>query len=121
MSPVLSIHEYDLAPGVSPDRFAETAREAAADGLFDLPGLCEYRFLRGIKGDREGAFTAVWEYESREAWEALWGSPDDPVGPEEYPDRWREWESRLDPLLASDPDDVAFTSYEVLSDRQGGS
>jgi heme-degrading monooxygenase HmoA len=90
-TPVVSIHEYELAPEVDADRFERVVAGAERDGLFDLPGLEEYRLLRGIKGARDGEYAAVWTYESRAAWEALWGPPGEPAPPEEYPDRWREW------------------------------
>jgi hypothetical protein len=51
--------------------------------------LVEYRFVRGIRGMRTDEFSAVWTYESREAWERFWGSVDDPVDKEEYPDQWK--------------------------------
>jgi hypothetical protein len=113
--PVTSIHEYELAPGVDADRFETVVAGAERDGLFELPGLAGHRFLRGIKGDRAGEYAAVWTYESRAAWEALWGPPDDPVAPDEYPERWREWERRLAPLLTGDPDRIRFTSYRTVA------
>jgi hypothetical protein len=64
---------------------------------------------------RTDEFSAVWTYESREAWERLWGSVDDPVDKEEYSDQWKRWEDDvLDPLIVDDPDDIDYTSYEVL-------
>lgn len=112
--PIVSIHEYELARDASPEAFEQTVREAESRDLFDLPGLVDYRFLRGVKGDRAGSYAAVWTYETRAAWEDLWGPPDDPVTPSGYPERWREWEALVDPLLASDADDIRFTSYESL-------
>lgn len=114
MSRVVSVHEYELAEGVDGESFERVVSDAESRDLFDLPGLVDYRFLRGIKGPRTGRYTALWCYESREAWRDLWGPPDDPVPPAEYPERWREWESLLDPLLADDPDEIWFTSYEEL-------
>jgi hypothetical protein len=113
---IVSIHHYELADGADEDAFREAVAEAERRDLFDLPGLADYQFLRGIKGDRDGAFTAVWTYESREAWEALWGPVDDPVPKDEYPERWQTWEEDLlGPLLPGDPDDIEFTSYETFA------
>lgn len=116
MTGILSVHEYELADAATDEEFREAVREAERRGLFDLPGLSEHRFLRGIKGRRRGGYTALWTYESREAWRALWGSVEDPVPKAEYPERWHVWEDELlAPLLAGDPDDVSYTTYEVCS------
>ncbi|MFC7154948.1 hypothetical protein ACFQPA_05695 [Halomarina halobia] len=115
MTRVVSVHEYELAPDADPADFEAAVEAAERRGLFDLPGLVDRRFLRGIKGDREGEYAAIWTYEDREAWEALWGPPGDPKPPEAYPERWREWEALLDPLLTDDPDFIGFTSYEALA------
>ena len=102
----------------APGDFREAVREAERRDLFDLPGLVEYRFLRGIKGARTGGFTAVWTYESREAWQEIWGPVDDPVSKEEYPDRWVVWEDELlAPILTEDPDEIEYTSYETLETK----
>ena len=71
---IISIHNYELAPGVTADDFEAAITEAESRGLFSLPGLESYEFLRGIKGDRIDEYTAIWRYESRAAWEALWGA-----------------------------------------------
>ena len=99
----------------APGDFREAVREAERRDLFDLPGLVEYRFLRGIKGARTGGFTTVWTYQHRAAWRVLWGPVDDPVTKEAYPDTWLVWEDELlAPILAEDPDEIEYTSYEVL-------
>ena len=75
MARIVSVHEYELRPGVEPADFERALGDAERRGLFELPGLCEQHFLRGLKGARRGAYAAVWIFESREAWEALWGPP----------------------------------------------
>ena len=56
-----------------------------------------------------------WIFESREAWEKLWGSPEAPRPPAEYPKGWMVWENEiLAPFLTGDPDTIRFTSYEEL-------
>ena len=115
MPRVISIHDYELKPGVSGDAFEQAAREAERRGLFDLPGLVGHHFLRGLKGARRGAYTALWIFESRDAWERLWGTVEAPVRPSDYPARWKIWESEvLAPLLDQDPDTIRFTSYEEV-------
>jgi hypothetical protein len=57
----------------------------------------------------------VWIYESREAWERLWGSLEAPRRPAQYPKTWRVWENEvLAPFLIQHPDTIRFTSYEEL-------
>ena len=81
MARVISIHEYDLRPGADVAAFERAIRDAEARGLFALAGLVEYHFLKGIKGARRDAYSAVWIFESREAWEELWGSLEAPHPP----------------------------------------
>ena len=115
MPRVISIHEYELKPGVSGEAFEQAARDAERRGLFDLPGLVGHHFLRGLKGARRGAYTALWIFESRDAWERLWGTVDAPVRASDYPPRWKIWENDvLAPLLDQDPDTIRFTSYEEV-------
>jgi hypothetical protein len=117
---IISIHHYELAESATDQEFHDAVREADRRGLFDLPGLDEYRFLRGIKGTRKDGYTALWMYDSREAWQNLWGSNEDPVSQEEYPDKWNQWEEELlAPLIAGDPDDIDYTSYEVIDSSDG--
>lgn len=113
---IVSVHEYELKDDVSDDQFLRAVGEAQSRDLFDLPGLLEYRVLRGLKGARRGSFAAIWIYESRAAWQALWGSPASPKSKEEYPPAWRIWEDELlTPLLDREPDRVRYTSYEELA------
>lgn len=115
MPRVISIHEYELKPGVSGEAFERAAREAKRHGLFDLPGLVGHHFLRGLKGARRGAYTAIWLFESRQAWERLWGTIEVPVPAADYPKHWKTWENDvLAPLLNQDPDTIRFTSYEEV-------
>ncbi len=116
MARMISIHEYDLRPGSGAERFEQAIRAAEARGLFELPGLTAHHFVRGVKGARNDAYAAVWVYESREAWEQLWGPLDRPRPHAEYPEKWRIWEEELlTPILSGDPDAIRFTAYEELS------
>lgn len=115
MPRVISIHEYALKPGVDPDAFETAVRKAWEDGLVDLPGLQQKHFLKGLRGHRAGGYTAIWVYESREAWERLWGPVDARRPKEAYPENWKVWEEQiLRPFLNKDPDKIAFTAYEEL-------
>jgi heme-degrading monooxygenase HmoA len=115
MARVISIHEYELKRDVQDATFEGALREAERRGLFDLPGLVGHHFLRGLKGARRGRYAAVWIFESREAWERLWGTVDRPKPPADYPEAWKVWENEiLAPLLDQDPDTIRFTSYVEL-------
>lgn len=112
---IVSIHNYTLAESVTGDDFREVVKEAERRDLFDLPGLVDHQFLRGVKGARKNEFTAVWWYASRDAWRTLWGPVDDPVSKEEYPKKWAEWENQLlATILVEDPDEIEYTTYEVV-------
>ena len=115
MGCVVSIHEYELKAGASAEQFEQVLRDAEARGLLKLPGLVAHYFMKGAKGVRRGAYAAVWIYESRSAWENLWGSPEHPRLPQDYPDTWKVWEQELlAPFLRDDPDAIRFTAYEEL-------
>ncbi len=117
MSRVISIHEYELRAETDPAAFETALREARAENLLALPGLENYHLLKGIKGARLHKYSAIWIYESRTAWEALWGPPDDPLEKEQYPENWQIWEDEvLSPYLSGDPDALRFTSYRELEE-----
>jgi len=78
MGRIVSIHEYDLGPRINVEQFEQVLRDAEARGLLQLPGLVAHHFVKGAKGVRRGAYAALWIYESREAWEHLWGTPEHP-------------------------------------------
>jgi hypothetical protein len=52
---VISVHEYELRSDVPAAAFEHAVRDAERRGLFDLPGLIEHHFLRGLKGARRDA------------------------------------------------------------------
>jgi len=115
MARVISIHEYDLVPEADPEAFESALRDARDQGLPELPGLETYYLLRGIKGARTRRYGAVWVYESRAAWEALWGPSDDPLEKPDYPPTWKTWEDEvLASYLREDPDAIRFTSYQEI-------
>ena len=115
MAKVISVHEYELKPGISDEAFERALEDAERRGLFELPGLVGHHFLKGLKGARRNAYAAIWIFESRAAWEELWGTVEAPRPPTEYPDKWKVWENEvLAPLLSQDPDTIRFTSYREL-------
>ena len=112
---LISIHEYEIKPGVNYKDFENAVKEADEKGLFKLPGLKEYHFVKGIRGRRKDKYAAIWIYESKEAWEELWGPADNPKNKEEYPANWRKWEDEvLAPFLRREPDKITFTSYQKV-------
>ena len=115
MSKVISIHEYILKPGVNEEQFEKGVLNARERGLLCLPGLVDYYLVKGIKGFRNGLYAAVWIYDSKEAWESLWGPLHKPLSKTDYPQNWKVWEDEvLFPFLDQDPDKIRFTSYQEL-------
>jgi len=115
MGRILAIHEYPLKEGVEEVEFERAIRQAEQRGLLKLPGLIEHHFLKGVKGERSGCYAALFVFESREAWERLWGRPERPLGKQNYPANWQVWENEvLAPFLSRDPDTIAYTDYEQL-------
>ena len=115
MARVISVHEYELRPGVQEAGFERAIHDAENRGLLDLPGLAQHHFLRGLKGARRGAYTAIWIFESREAWERLWGTAEAPLPSAKYLENWKIWENEiLAPFLTQDSDTIRFTSYEEV-------
>src|SRR3989442_2243391 len=113
MARMISIHEYDLRPGSNAERFQEAIRAAEARGLFQLPGLTAHHFVKGVKGARNDAYAAVWVYESREAWERLWGTLERPLERTQYPEKWRGWgEGVLGPIPSGHPGAITVTADE---------
>ncbi len=115
MSRIISVHEYTLKSNVSKQEFENAVQQAHKGDLLQLPGLVEYHFVKGIKGQRKDRYAAIWIYESREAWEKLWGTPENPKKKQDYPENWKVWEKNvLAPFLSKDPDKIKFTAYEAL-------
>lgn len=115
MPRVISVHEYILKPDADEKHFEQSVQRARDDEVLHLPGLVDYYLVKGIKGPRRGCYATIWVYESREAWERLWGHPDSPRPRQDYPDNWKTWEEQvLAPFLAQDPDTIRFTSYQEI-------
>ncbi|MFQ5709327.1 MAG: hypothetical protein ACE5HO_17860 [bacterium] len=116
MPKIISIHQYILRPNADESQFEQSLQRARQAGLLALPGLLDFQFVQGIKGARKGQYAAIWIYESREAWEKLWGPPENPRKKRDYPESWKVWEDQvLAPFLEPDPDQIEYTVYEELS------
>ena len=115
MPRIISVHEYVLRPGANEERFEEAVRKAHERGLTRIPGIVEHVFVKGIKGERRGCYGTITVYESREAWEKLWGTVENPLGKEDYPEKWKTLEDEvLAPFLDQDPDSVVLTAYQEV-------
>jgi len=115
MARIFAVHEYVLKAGADPEVFQRAIHAAEERGLFRLPGLVDHYFLKGIKGRRRASYAALWVFESREAWERLWGTPECPLTKQDYPPNWKVWEEEvLASFLDGDPDQIVFTDYEEL-------
>ncbi|MFC2043066.1 hypothetical protein ACFLUA_02820 [Chloroflexota bacterium] len=113
MTRVISVHEYILRPDVKEVDFENAVQEASRRGLLQFAGLDEYHFVRGIRGTQSGCYGTIWIYESKEAWEMLWGSVEKPLSRVDYPEKWKVWEQEvLAPFLEDAPDKIRFTAYE---------
>lgn len=115
MTKVISIHEYLLKENVTGEQFEKAVENARSLRLFDLPGLIDHHFLKYIRGTRKIQYAAIWVYADRESWEKLWGTANNPIKKEDYPAKWKIWENEiLAPLLAQDPDQMYYASFEEL-------
>ena len=116
MSKIISVHEYELRPGISGATFESAIKRSYYKGLLNLPGLIKIQFLRCIRSTRQIQYAAIWTYESKEAWENLWGKVDQPKLKHDYPDNWKIWEVEiLAPLITCEPDRINYTAYEEVS------
>ncbi len=106
------MHEYVLRSNVDLDQFEQAVLDARDKGILEIAGLERVAFVRGIRGERHNLYAAIWFYESKEAWESLWGPVDQPHAKHDYPQAWRVWEDEiLAPFLDRDPDKITFTTY----------
>jgi hypothetical protein len=115
MTRIISIHEYKLRDNISGEQFETAVEEARHRGLFNLPGLVGYHFLKHIRGTRTVEYAAIWIYQDGNSWEKLWGKVDQSYTKEKYPEMWKIWEDEiLAPLITQDPDHIFYAAYEEL-------
>jgi hypothetical protein len=63
-SPVLSMREFALKPGISAADFEQFVRgEMAQTVAKNVKGM-KIKILKGDRGDRKGAYSLVWEFDS---------------------------------------------------------
>ena len=107
------MHEYILRTDVKEVDLENAVQEAHRHGLLQFAGIEEYHFVRCIRCAQSDCYGTIWNYESKEAWEMLWGSAGKPLSREDYPEKWKVWEQEvLAPFLEDDPDKIRFTAYE---------
>jgi hypothetical protein len=115
MARVISVHEYELPRGVEAAEFAAAIAAARERGLFDVSGLMAVHFARTLRTRRRQTYAAMWVYESREAWDALWKSSGQPDPEDARTGAWPEWESDiLARILDHEPNTISYTAYEEL-------
>lgn len=78
MAKVISIHEVNLKPGVSPEEFE---RYLAGMPDIEIPGMKAY-FARGDRGERAGKYAFVIEVDSVERRDELFPVQDDALAGE---------------------------------------
>ena len=113
MARVISVHEYELkpasrkplssAPCMTPNAAVSSTSRAHRPPFPSRP-----------EGSTARAYTAIWIFESREAWERLWGTVEAPRPPSEYPELENLGDRILASFLTQDPDTIRFTSYEEV-------
>ena len=115
MTRVISVHEYELPRGVEGAEFAAAIAAARARGLFQVPGLMAVRFARTLRTRRRQTYAAMWVYDSREAWDALWQASGQPDPEDARTGAWPEWESDiLARILDREPNTISYTAYEEI-------
>lgn len=116
MSKVISVHEYTLRAGVEVEEFERALNQAINSDLLVLPELQDFHIVKGLRGERQGCYAAIWVYTSREAWERLWGPSHQPRPKAAYPPAWQTWEDQvLAPFLDRDPDRITYTAYQEIA------
>jgi len=73
MGRIISIHEYDLKPGLTSSSLSKPCA-TLKHGVAPAPRARGSLFCQ--RGERcpPRAYAALWIYESREAWERLWAA-----------------------------------------------
>ncbi len=117
---VISIHIYALRQEIDEETFLRNVTGYLKERFGGLKGLRGLKVLRGLRGRYRDHFAILWVYESYEAWRELWGEPDKPRPPEEYPDEWKSWEAFLANYLDRDPDKIEYTAFIEVEEVEFG-
>ena len=115
MSKVYAFHMVALKAGASGPDFERYFREGIASGS-KLSGMT-MRLLRGDRGDREGKYLVMFEFESVERRNQLF--PEAGPAPRQTSDEFMQWMSAAGPTLAkwdeyATPIDVISTDYREV-------
>ena len=110
MANVVSIVDLELKPGFSDDQIRELAADTVRD--FKVAGVIHPRLARADRGDRDGKYVFVWEFDSVETRNRYW-----PGG--KASDEWRQKIEgapaaileRYSRMFA-----ISFTDYVVLGE-----
>jgi hypothetical protein len=113
MSKVFGMHVIALKPGVKAEDFEKFVTEVV-NSLTPLPGMKEY-FVKGDRGDREGKYLFVTEFESVETRDRYFPSPGEisdevnqVLGSAEWVAAAKKWDEFATPMS------VIYTDYVVV-------
>lgn len=110
MAPVVGIVTLELNPGVTDAQVRELAADTVRE--FKVSGVVDARLAKADRGDRDGKYVFVWEFESVETRNRYW-----PGG--KASDEWRQKIEgapaaileRYSRMFA-----ISFTDYVVLGE-----
>jgi len=113
MSKVFGMHMIALRPGVKAEDFEKFVIEEA----YPLPWPSEVYLLKGDRGDREGKYLVMWEFESVEARDRYYPAPGQPS--EEYQQFMESHAAELQTVFEkwetfATPVDTICTDYVVV-------
>jgi hypothetical protein len=75
VSAVVSIHEFELGPEVSDEAFEKLVLEEWVPAWSQVPGMGNFKLLKGNRGARDGKYTFTFEMESVERRDQLFPQP----------------------------------------------
>jgi len=70
MARVVSIVQLELKPGVTDDQVRALAVDIVRD--YKIPGVINPRIAKADRGDRDGKYVFIWEFESVETRARYW-------------------------------------------------
>ena len=76
MAKVVGIVALELNPGFTDEQVRELATDTIRE--FRVPGVVNARLGQGIRGDRQGNYALIWEFESVETMERYFPMPSTP-------------------------------------------
>jgi hypothetical protein len=112
VSAVVSIHEFELGPEVSDEAFEKLVLEEWVPAWSQVPGMGNFKLLKGNRGARDGKYTFTFEMESVERRDQLFPQPG--VGSERI-EQFQAAHPGLVERLESFLADNAWTDYGVFN------